>query len=240
MFNLLTARFDRMTPAGRTLLCLLASLVLVARSQATSADTPGNPYQAIVERNVFGLKPPPAPAETEPAKPPPPKITLTGIFTMGGKHALLSTPPQPGKAAGESRAQYFTLAEGQRDGEIEVLEINERARTVKVSYGGAVQTLDFKENGVKAAPAPQVGMTAALPRVSSRFASSSRELNPVVGETLALPPNADKLVAALPAVSQVSQLDPDQQARMALTPIRCIAGNGIPGWRRSVRPPDAQ
>jgi hypothetical protein len=207
---------EHMRHNGNIWVCILGSLVLCARAEPTAANPSGNPYQSIVERNVFGLKEPPPPAPTEPVKPPPPKITLTGIITMGGKRALLSTPPVPARTAAEARAQYFTLAEGQRDGELEVLEINERARTVKVSYGGTVETLDFNENGVKPAPAAQVGMAAAIPQI--------------VGRTVV--PAGQPLPA-----TQFSQVAPDQQAMPAFTPVRIAPGNIIPGtWRRSMQP----
>jgi hypothetical protein len=60
--------------------------------------------------------------------------------------------------------QSFILAQGQRDGEIEVLEIDEKAGSVKVNQSGTVTTLTFEKNGAKlpasvaaAAPAPNPG-----------------------------------------------------------------------------------
>lgn len=158
-----------MTHNRKMLVYLLSSLVLCARTNGAATDSSAGPYQGIVERNVFGLKAPPPPADPEPVKPPPPKLILNGITTMGGKRALLSTPPVPGKTPAEARAQYYTLAEGQRDGDLEVLEVNERARTVKVSYGGTVETLDFKENGVKSASGPQLGAIGTLPAKANQL-----------------------------------------------------------------------
>jgi hypothetical protein len=131
------------------LICTLAGLALCA-----FGNTPGNPYQGIVDRNVFGLKSPPPPPDPEANKPPPPKIFLTGITTiLGNKRALLKmTPPAtPGVPAKE---QSFTLREGERDGELEVLEIDEKAGTVKVNEYGSITTLSFENNGVKAPAAP--------------------------------------------------------------------------------------
>src|SRR5580765_7113869 len=66
---------------------------------AVTIDNPaGNPYQGIVDRNVFGLRPPPPPPDPELNKPPPPKITLTGITTiLGNARALMKTPPPAAK-----------------------------------------------------------------------------------------------------------------------------------------------
>ena len=110
-----------------------------------------------MERNVFGLKPPPPPPDPEANKPPPPKITLQGITTFGGiKRALFKVqmPPKPGDPAkGE---QSFILAEGQRDGDIEVLEINDEpgSEFVKVNNFGTITNLNFANNGIKTAGAP--------------------------------------------------------------------------------------
>ena len=139
----------------------MTSLMLCAGAKAIGADSAANPYQGIVDRNVFGLKPPPPPPRPEDNKPPAPKITLNGITTiLGNKRALMSVqmparPPEPAKP------QSFFLAEGQRDGDIEVLEINEKldGGTVKVNNFGTVQTLTMDKDGAKlpaavAAPTP--------------------------------------------------------------------------------------
>jgi hypothetical protein len=150
---------DCMKRRGRIPLWALAGLVLWSSGHALTAgpSTPStNPYQAIVDRNVFGLKPPPPPPDPEAAKPPPVKITLTGITTiLGDKRVLMKTPPpaaKPGEAPkGE---QSFILKEGQREGDIEVLEIDEKAASVKVNNGGTVVTLTLAKDGSKLAPGP--------------------------------------------------------------------------------------
>ena len=139
----------------------MAALAICRAVNAAAPDSAASPYQGIVERNVFGLKPPPPPPDPEANKPPPPKIILQGFTTFGGtKRALLKAqmPPKPGEPPkGE---QSFILAEGQRDGDIEVLEIDPQAGTVKVNNFGTITNLNFENNGIKtaaAAPAP-VGM----------------------------------------------------------------------------------
>lgn len=148
---------------GTILLCAVGAWVLCPAVNGASRDATASPYQGIVERNVFGLKPPPPPPDPEANKPPPPRIFLQGITTFGGvKRALLKAqlPPKPGdKPTGE---QSFILAEGQRDGDIEVLEIRTDTgiSTVKVNDFGTITNLTFEKDGIKGAPgaAPTPGI----------------------------------------------------------------------------------
>ena len=149
---------------AKTLVCMVGVWTLCRAASAAAPDSAANPYQGIVDRNVFGLKPPPPPEDPEANKPPPPKIFLTGITTiLGNKRALLKMTP-PAKPGEPAKEQCFTLGEGQRDGELEVLEIDEKAGTVKVNEYGTVATLDFESNGVKAATAPMPGAPPNAPR----------------------------------------------------------------------------
>src|SRR3954454_9852421 len=112
---------------GEKVLCLAVSLTFCLGVRGVTIDS--NPYQGIVDRNVFGLKPPPVAPRPEDNKPPPPKIILTGITTiLGNKRALMNVamPPKPPDPA---KQKSFILAEGQRDGDIEVLEIDETSGT---------------------------------------------------------------------------------------------------------------
>jgi hypothetical protein len=142
-----------MSRGGKTLVAILIVFVLVTGAKALSPDAADNPYQAIVERNVFGLKPPPVIDTNTPIIQPAAKITLTGITTILGKtQALMSV-----QTAGKPQPEFFMLTEGQRAGEIEVLEIDEKGGTVKVTNQGIAQTLDFKSDGAK--------LQAALPGI---------------------------------------------------------------------------
>jgi hypothetical protein len=150
----------------RTLVCTLAAFAMCTAANAITGtgDASGSPYQSVVERNVFGLKPPPPPPDPEANKPPPPKMFLQGITTFGGtKRALLKTqmPAKPGEPPkGE---QSFVLAEGQREGDIEVLEIDAKGGTVKVNDFGTIATLDFEHNGIKTVAAAPVAGAAPHP-----------------------------------------------------------------------------
>ena len=109
-----------------------------------------NPYRAITDRNVFGLLPPEPPAPPTPPTPPA-NIKLTGITTIfGNKRALLMVQD----TAPGGKEQSYMLSEGQREGDVEVLEINERDGTVKVKNAGNQAMLTFDKDGIKPPTAP--------------------------------------------------------------------------------------
>jgi len=119
-----------------------------------------------VERNVFGLKPPPPAPGPDDNKPPAPKIFLTGITTiLGTKVALMKLTPPPAKPGEPAKEESFTLKVGQRQSELEALEIDEKAGTVKVNEYGTITTLSFESNGVKTASAPAAPGPAPHPGV---------------------------------------------------------------------------
>src|SRR5262245_12425017 len=122
----------------------LSSIALCATASAIVNES-ANPYQGIVDRNVFGLKPPPPISDTTtpPVKDPPP-ITLTGMTTILSTKRVLLNVQSPGKPV-----QSFILAAGQREGDIEVLEIDERAGSTKINYAGTTVPLNFEKNGPK-------------------------------------------------------------------------------------------
>ena len=149
----------------KMLVCIAGAFALCAGAKAMAAESGGTPYQGIVDRNIFGLKAPAPPPNPEDNKPPPPKITLTGIFTiLGNKRAMMKVmaPPKPGTKQEE---QSYILAVGQRDGDIEVLDIDEKAGIVKVNNFGTVTNINFENNGVKLVSAPAPGVPGAPPNV---------------------------------------------------------------------------
>jgi hypothetical protein len=121
------------------------------------AVTTDNPYQAIVGRNVFSLKPPPPPPNPEDLikKVPPPTIKLQGLQTiLGRRQVLFKVPPKP---PGQPKEEFFVMNEGERQGEIEVVEINMQAEAVKFKNHGQEQLLNMKDDADKpvvAAPPP--------------------------------------------------------------------------------------
>ncbi len=150
---------------------ILGALALeVAAVTADTADSTANPYHGIVDRNVFNLHDPPPPPDPASTKPPTPKFYLTGITTFLGKRAMFNTTPtpMPGKPGEQPKEHSYMLSEGQRDGEVEVLEIDEIAKLVKINYAGEAMTLDFTNNAAKAVASalpPLPGAGGALPRV---------------------------------------------------------------------------
>jgi hypothetical protein len=147
----------------------LATLAGLAAASAITPEPSATPYEGIIDRNAFGLKPPPPPPDPEAAKPPPVKITLTGITTiLGNKRALMETPPPPGKPGEQPKGkQSYILTIGQREGDIEVLDIDEKAGSVKVNNAGAIVTLTFEKDGAKlpATVAPAGPGVAGVPGV---------------------------------------------------------------------------
>jgi hypothetical protein len=157
-----------MKRTGPALLLLTTGLLLCpTQSQAIifTAERPGGgnfatPYQAISERNVFGLKPPPAPPDPEANKPQPPKITPTGLTTILGKKMALFKVQMPAKPPEPAHEQSMILAEGEREGEIEVVSIDEKLGEIKFNNYGSAVSLSLEKDGAKlpASAAPVAGV----------------------------------------------------------------------------------
>jgi hypothetical protein len=165
-----------------------AGILLAFTAVGVPSRDGGNPYANIPERNIFGLKEaPPVPITTNEPAPALPKLYLTGITTiLGNKRAFLTVqyPTKPGQAAKE---EPLTLSEGQRDGAIEVLTVDEVRKRVRVNNSGTEMTLDFENNGAKASPvgvngaapgAPGAGMPVAGGQPPQRVASSTPTVPP--------------------------------------------------------------
>jgi len=177
-------------------------------SQAVAPDASSTQYHSIPDRNVFGLRPPPEAAG--PTNPPVvlPKITLTGITTiLGNKRALMKVAPK-GMKPGDPKELSMILTEGQREGDIEVLQIDENRGTVKVNNSGTEMLLTFEKDGAKlpqtpaprpgippaptalpTAPQPAVGMHPGLPTAPARtrFPAFPRGETHTAGTTSTVP-----------------------------------------------------
>jgi len=133
----------------------------------------GELYQGITKRNVFGLVPP----QIQIVEPPPPqipKLTLTGITTiLGNKRALMMEAEPGGKPGQPVQEVSLILTEGQREGNVEVLLIDEHAGSVKVNNSGTIMTLTFEKDGPRMPPAqppqPGNGIVPLLPNPVNRF-----------------------------------------------------------------------
>lgn len=149
-----------MIRVDKSLMWMPVMLALTATAgRASIAETNGNPYQVIVERNAFGLKPPPPPPVVTNKPPEVHNIKFTGISHDGaGKKAYLMSTDPP-KAGQPAVVEYYCLGEGQKQGEIEVKQIDETAETVTILNGIELLTLNFKDHGNAAsAPPAQPGL----------------------------------------------------------------------------------
>jgi len=147
---------------------LLCALVCLASGAVADAITADNPFQSIVDRNVFGLKaPPPPPAPPEPPKPPLPPIALTGIMTGIGKKRALLEGVMPAKPPEPSKKSFYTLAEGEQQDEVRVLKIDEKAGSVEINLMGTVTNLTFAAKMPPSAPQPGAPPGQPIPGIPS-------------------------------------------------------------------------
>ena len=125
-----------------------------------------HPYQVIIDRNPFGLRPIPPPiqtvTETNAPVEPPPDIKLTGITTLlGAPKVILQLEDK--KTKKPSFPPPMAVGDSDPSG-ITVLAIDTENMKVRIKNGEAETTLDFKNNGVKAG-AGAVASAAPLPGV---------------------------------------------------------------------------
>lgn len=136
---------------ARALMAIVCALAAVFHSAAIAGDS-DNPYKIIFQRNVFGLRPPAAQAPATAPTVPSSAIVLTGITTiLGEKRAFLEITP-PAKPPQPPKQLSCILTEGEREGGVEVIQIDSKAGAVKVSENGTMTTLTFEKNGRKGAP----------------------------------------------------------------------------------------
>jgi len=166
-----------MKPINSQLVYVLAGLLTGASMRIALADTKPNPYEAIIDRNPFGLKPPPPIVEPTNTVAPvsPGKVILTGIASLFGPapRALLEiTEQETGKQATTRKP---ILREGERDGAVEVLSIDMEKGVVKIRNAGVESTIAFETpkltGGGGSAPAPggasPAPLSASVPNIIS-------------------------------------------------------------------------
>jgi hypothetical protein len=151
-----------MTLGGKTLVWVVGGMAVCLAANGTVAASAQNPYQGIVERNVFGLRAPAPPPDPEATKPPPPKITLTGVTTILGNKRVLFKVQWPARPPEPAREQSYILTVGQREGQIEVLEIDENAGAIKFNNSGTVMTLTMDKDAAKLPNTPPLPQPAQL------------------------------------------------------------------------------
>ena len=126
-------------------ICLMALMGGIARSE--------NPYDSIVARNAFGLRPS-LPAQSAPTPPdatwtPPPDLKITGLVTVAPAKRVSFYVMEHGKPP-----KSYVLAEGEQQDDIQVVNIDGKSQTVRVKNRGVFVVLGFKTHGLKPADTP--------------------------------------------------------------------------------------
>jgi len=121
----------------------MKTLFIVCASAMTAAAAP-NPYGNIPLRNIFNLVSP----KPETPKPvdvlkPAPEYKLTGVAGFGSHKWALISRADPGKPP-----QQFILREGEQDGALGVLRVDEVANVVRIHNDGSIIELTFGTNVV--------------------------------------------------------------------------------------------
>lgn len=155
---MLTGLYSLRMKTGACILVGFLGGALLGPSAWAIANDATNPYLRIVDRNPFGLREPLPPApETNAPAPPPFQVELTGITTiLGDKRALflVTEPATPGQQP--KPPQSYILREGQQEGPLEVVSIDENTGLVKILNAGVPDTLDINKRKL-----PSGGGTAA-------------------------------------------------------------------------------
>ncbi|HPY31475.1 MAG TPA: hypothetical protein PLT00_13760 [Verrucomicrobiota bacterium] len=154
-----------MTPTMNRLWSGLVLGALVTSAAALTTDDAANPYQVVVERNVFGLKPAPRPEDVvQPPPPTPPlQVKLQGITEglLGGKRQVLMKIMEPPAKPGEpAKERAVIMDEGEARGNIEVLAIDPVARSVKLNNNGTVTNLLLADFIMRTTAPPQAATPA--------------------------------------------------------------------------------
>lgn len=145
--------------------CLTVAAV-IASGKLAFADAKVNPYESIVERNPFALKPPPPPAPPEDPSAktppvPPATVELTGITSiLKSKKALLEIIPGPGKPT-----LKHIMSEGERIESVEVVSIDIEKNEVTIKNGTLMTNLTFKVAKSSDKPATPPGLPPPTPGI---------------------------------------------------------------------------
>jgi len=136
-----------------------AALALMLGVAASGADNKEQ-FKVILERNPFGLKEPVAqPVVPTPSPEPPKTVKLSGIVSIIGPPRAMLVRQEPG----QTKPDYLTLREGEKDGAVEIIRIDADAGEVEIVNGGVKKVLNFKDDK-PTGPAPAV---AGIPGATS-------------------------------------------------------------------------
>ncbi len=131
--------------------CLCGTALALDAAAANSSASTNNPYQEIVERNVFGLHDPLPPLITH-IEQPRPRIYLTGISTMLPEKTAILKVIYPPSLGHPPREESLLLSEGQRMEDIQVIKVDPVARKVTITEAGNQTELTFDQNGLPQHP----------------------------------------------------------------------------------------
>src|SRR5437867_6793929 len=164
VFNPSMEYVKRMNWSKKPLVFGLGGLLLTTVAWG-DANPPGDDsYHVFVVRNAFGLRTYLPPVQ-QPTNPPAQKVDVkvTGITSdRSGKKASLVVPPPPNNRT--QNPQYLSLREQETQGDIQVLEIDDKENTVKIVNAGTTSVLTFKENGYTAPTASAMPGNPLTPR----------------------------------------------------------------------------
>jgi hypothetical protein len=177
----------------RPLILAMGSVLLGAAVRADVTEAPDQRYQVIIDRNAFGLKPAPKISTIQTNKPlAPVNIQLSGITKdSAGLKAWMVIPAQTGHGK-SSNPEYLSIPEHEKQGDIEVLEINEKESTVKILNAGTPVELNFKDNGL---PTPAAMPVPGVPINPHGIVPAPGTPPPAI-KTAAAPVNVSPYVAA--------------------------------------------
>lgn len=207
--------------------CLLVmGLVCLANAESSRGEAVSSvsDYQVILERNPFGLKPPPPPPAppapaAEPAKPT--NWKLSGLTALFKPPRAMFVNQVPGKPTPE----YLSVPQGERQGAIEVLPdgIDIAAGTVRVKINGEERTMSFKDDGLKGPAGPPVPTLPGFP------------VPPGLNPTPATPLGGGQVPApAVPSMPTAQPIRTEVQPAPA-APAGVVPIPGAPNFQRNVR-----
>ena len=141
-----------MKRVGIIAVCFAGGLMLHTSLRADDVVLPGNPYAVVVARNIFNLNPPVPVDPNAKLIEPPVKITPNGIMSIFGQlQVLFKVAAKPG-----GKDASYILTEGQRQDDIEVTKINEKAGVVTFNNHGVTQDLPLVITPPSSTPAPAI------------------------------------------------------------------------------------
>src|SRR5262249_48831026 len=145
---------------GKYIVGALAMVAFCPGTNVLGAAASADYYQQIPARNLFGLHEQVVVVKDQPP-PALPKIVLSGITTMGRKLVFLKVQPVQGPGQQAKGEESLMLTEGQREGDIEILEIDEKAGTVRLNNSGTEMTIGFDKDATKVAKSPPAAQPGA-------------------------------------------------------------------------------